>query len=388
MRPSEGCCVSWQPINLAAPEFDRPTEPPAVCGLIYRGKRHALSGPPEAAKTLAALIFGLEHMRSGLGTFALIDFEMGEHATRLMLHDLGATLEEIAAVYYVNPDAPPEAHDIESMAAAGVTLAIIDAAAGAYDISGLDDYQRKDAERFAHTWITPLWQREITTLILDHVVKNGEARGRYAIGSERKLGTVDVHLGCEAVRPVSRGGNGLIRVTTHKDRPGHLERPHPAELELYSDPETHAISWEFKAPSGKTEKGWKPTVLMEKVSRWLEQQEPLQSRNKVELAKLGAADYVRQAMDELTELGFVKETPGPRNARQLTVVRPFREDDLTSSDLVATSSDEVVSDFVSSSSAYRRDEDEDEVVDEPTSSNGNEHRPLFADVPEAFEDAA
>jgi hypothetical protein len=43
--------------------------------------RHAISGPPEAAKTLAALIFGLEWMRAGRGLFALIDFE-GANARR------------------------------------------------------------------------------------------------------------------------------------------------------------------------------------------------------------------------------------------------------------------------------------------------------------------
>ena len=46
---------NWQPINLAAPEFDQPTEPPALYGLIYAEKRHALSGPPEAVKTSARL---------------------------------------------------------------------------------------------------------------------------------------------------------------------------------------------------------------------------------------------------------------------------------------------------------------------------------------------
>jgi hypothetical protein len=57
--------VSWQRIDLSDPQYDRPTEPPAICGLIYRRKRHTISGPPESLKTLLALIFGLEHMRAG-----------------------------------------------------------------------------------------------------------------------------------------------------------------------------------------------------------------------------------------------------------------------------------------------------------------------------------
>src|SRR5262249_11905027 len=156
-------------------------------------------GPPEAAKTLAELILGLEWRRAGLGDFALIDFEMGEHATRGLLDDLGASLEEVASVYYVPATSLPEADDIAAVEAAGVTFAVIDSAAGAYGVSGLDDNKRADTEQFSRSWIAPLWTRGITTLIIDHVVKNSDNRGRYAIGSERKLGTVDVALGFEPV---------------------------------------------------------------------------------------------------------------------------------------------------------------------------------------------
>jgi hypothetical protein len=159
--------VSWRRIDLCDLQFERPAEPPAICGLIYRGKRHALSGPPEAAKTLAALIFGLENLHAGGGSFAIVDFEMGEHATRLLLHDLGATLDEIASVYYVSATGPPDQTDLDAITAAGVTLVIIDAAAGAYDASDLDDNKRADAERFSRFWIAPLWLRNITTLTLD-----------------------------------------------------------------------------------------------------------------------------------------------------------------------------------------------------------------------------
>jgi hypothetical protein len=47
-------------------------------------------------------------MRAGAGTFAIVDFEMGEHATRLLLQDLGATLDEIRSVYYTEASGPAE----------------------------------------------------------------------------------------------------------------------------------------------------------------------------------------------------------------------------------------------------------------------------------------
>jgi hypothetical protein len=297
----------WAPIDLSAPEYDLPTEAPDLCGLIYTGKRHALSGPPEAAKTLAALIFGLEHLRTAeCRRFALIDFEMGEHATRLLLNDLGATVEEIARVYYVAPDGPPTTADLVALSEAGVTLAVIDSAAGAYTVSGLDDNKRGDAETFSRTWITPMWQVGITTIVLDHVVKNSEARGRYAIGSERKLGAVDVHLGCEPVKALSRGGRGLVRVVTHKDRPGHLSRPVAAELVIQSDPATHRLTWEFKQPTEAADDsadGWRPTVLMDRVlEHFSGHSEPI-AKTTLARAVRGNYQYLLVAIDLLISEG-------------------------------------------------------------------------------------
>jgi hypothetical protein len=311
----------WTPIDLSAPEYDHPTEPPDLCGLVYTGKRHALSGPPEATKTLTALILGLEHLRAAEGRrFALIDFEMGEQATRLVLRDLGATLEEIARVYYVAPDGPPTTADLGALNEAGVTLAVIDSAAGAYTVSGLDDNKRGDAETFSRAWIMPMWRFGITTIVLDHVVKNSEARGRYAIGSERKLGAVDVHLGFEPVKALSRGGRGLVRVVTHKDRPGHLGRPVAAELVVGSDPVTHRVSWEFKQPTEAATDStdiWRPTVLMDRVLEHFGRDPGPIAKTTLAKAVRGNYQYLLVAIDLLISEGRLvfdgKRVTVPRN---------------------------------------------------------------------------
>jgi len=321
--------VTWLRVNLAAPEFDQPTEPPITCGLIYRGKRHAISGPPEAAKTLAALIFGLEHMRAGHGPFAFVDFEMGEHATRLLLGELGASLEEISSVYYVAPEGPPTDADVWAIKDAEVTLVIIDAAAGAYDASGLDDNKRMDAETFSRAWVRPLWLLGIATLLLDHVVKNSDSRGKYAIGTERKLGAVDVHLGLEAVKQLHRGAEGIVKITTHKDRPGHLQRPHPAELHLASDPDTWAITWAFKEPDATIASAddWKPTWYMEQVSREIEQHAEPVSRADIVAAIGRKRQHVLDAITHLVADGYAVETAGARGAKLTSSIHPFRVPD-------------------------------------------------------------
>ena len=166
-------------------------------------------------------------MRAG-NTVAVVDFEMGPYPTRRLLLDLGFTLDEIRdhVAYYDAPGEPGPA-DIAAMVEANVSFVVIDATAGAYDASNLDDNKRQDVERFARAWVRPLFEIGITSLLIDHVTKNVETRGAYMIGSERKLGGLDVHLGLELVgkKPLTRGGSAVVKVNVHKDRPGHLRRP-------------------------------------------------------------------------------------------------------------------------------------------------------------------
>jgi hypothetical protein len=316
--------MTWQPLNLAAPEYANRPEPPFLCGLVYRGRRHLFSGPPEANKTLVALLLGLELIRQG-ETFALIDFESGPEATRLMLEELGAGSDEIAKVIYVEADGPPTTDDIDSIAAA--SLVIIDAIAGAYDVSDLDDEKRKDAERFGRTWIDPCWKADKASLLIDHVVKNRANRGKFAIGSERKAGRADVHLGLEAVVQITRGTHGLVAFTTHKDRPGWLSRPRAAELELHSDPGTHAITWAFRTAIDQTHAadGWRPTVLMQRVSEYLERQSDGVPVTAIYRDVKGKRDYLRDAVAFLVGDGFANEQAGNRGSRLIRSTKPYHE---------------------------------------------------------------
>ncbi|MDW8339734.1 MAG: hypothetical protein RMM28_11405, partial [Thermoleophilia bacterium] len=271
--PWEG---AWQPIDLSKlPEV--PPQAPTLGGLgvAYPGKRHVFSGPQESAKTLFAYILGLEVLRHG-GVFCLIDFEMGRWDARDRLCGLGASPEELHKVIYYEPDGKmPERvpEQIIDLAEGSETVVVIDAAAGAFAYQELDDNKRMDVERFAAIYVEPFRRAGIATIVIDHVVKSSEARGNYAIGSERKVGQTDVHIGFSVVTPIKRGSTGIYRLTTHKDRGGFLKRGKLADLELHSDPETHAIRWELRAaPEVDREHPFRPTVKMEQVSRWLEKQ--------------------------------------------------------------------------------------------------------------------
>ena len=313
----------WQRINLADPAYAVPPDPPTILGLIYDGKRHVISGPPESTKTLVAYILLLEAQRAGQ-TVAIVDFEMGPTAARRLLGDVGATENEIAAIHYYEPDSPP-ANGYLALVVAGVRFVLIDAAAGAYDTSGLDDNARKDAEAFARTWIRPLWQAGVTTLVVDHVTKNADTRGKFTIGSERKVGQADVHISLEAVKSLSRGHTGIVKATVHKDRPGFLPRPTACMFHLSSDPDTHIISWEQKEPIAvePVTGEFRHTIYMERVSKVMESNPGhAWSKNELEDAVEGKRDHIRQALNELVTDEHVIATESGKWLRY-TLVRPF-----------------------------------------------------------------
>ena len=301
-----------------------------------------------------AFCIAVDEIRKG-ATVLHVDFEMFDFETRDRLRSMGVTDEELDRFVHVEPEAP---------ASDGVLgdlidnwrprLAIIDAAAGAYAAAGLDDHRRSDVGAFEQAFIDPLRIRDVATIVIDHVTKRLETRGSFAIGSERKIGATDVHLGFEARVAVGRGRTGIVKITTLKDRFGFLPRPTAAELELRSDPDTHAVTWEFRAADAGD--GWRPTILMEKVSGYLVLAGDEVSRNDVERNVTGKAQYLREAMDALVADGYVAEREGSRGARVLFSIRPFT----TSSHFVPSSSHEPDEVPRPSSLPLKGDEDEDE----------------------------
>ena len=308
---------------------ERPPTRPTLGGytLCYPGSRHVFSGPQESCKTLVAYLVAIGVRREG-GVAVLIDFEMGPDETRDRLVELGATGDDLDGILYAEPEEKLAPESVGVVLDVDPALVVIDAAAGAFALEGLDDNKRSDVEAFQQTYIRPFWLAGVATITIDHVTKAADTRGAYAIGSERKVGGTDVHLGFETVTALTRGGRGLYRIKTHKDRPGWLPRPALGELQVWSDPDTHALKAVVQPPATAeevAERGFRPTMLMERVSRHLELVRTPTSRNQIEQSVSGKAEYVRVAMDCLVREQYVVETGGERGGRMLSSLTPFRE---------------------------------------------------------------
>src|SRR5689334_16980287 len=100
--------MSWNVVDLSK-IGERPPIRPTIggVGIVYPGRRHLFSGPPEGGKTLAAYAIALAAIRQGEQVL-LLDLEMGSFDARDVLRDLGATDAELGdGLLYVEPDAGP-----------------------------------------------------------------------------------------------------------------------------------------------------------------------------------------------------------------------------------------------------------------------------------------
>lgn len=315
---------SWDPVNLTGLGERDPLLPNLAPDLpiLYPGKRHVFSGPPESLKTMISYLALLLAVRNGKRV-GVLNFEMDEFDARDMFRDLGASDLEIAQIVYRSPERGPKPADTEALIDERLDVVLIDAGAGMYDIEGADDNQRIQVEAAARKWITPLWKAGVSTVVLDHEPKNG---GRTVIGSERKAGQADVHLRFDSKLTLTRGGKGVVKITVEKDRSGYIRRTSPSGMEIHIESEMfgHALTYAVRSQAAGDEP-FRPTGLMERVSHEVER-EGGRSKTKVLDSIDSKRDHVLSAIECLVKEGYIAlEEKG--QSHLLHHVKPYTEHD-------------------------------------------------------------
>ncbi len=109
------------------------------------------------------------------------------------------------------------------------TLGIIDGVTESLALEGLEPNANAEIAAWLGRIPRRLARTGAATAVIDHVAKNPELRGRWAIGAQHKLAGVD---GCsiivELLSPLSRADNepvtGRARLVVAKDRPGWVRQ--------------------------------------------------------------------------------------------------------------------------------------------------------------------
>lgn len=170
-------------------------------------------------------------------------------------------------------------------------------------------------QAFYRSTLVPLKRDGIATLILDHTGKDID---RGARGGSAKTDNIDL-----AFELYSRGKDHLtLRCSHARFRDDALD--HPTFIHRTTSPLGHLIEAEPRVADHGP--GFRPTMLMEKISKWLELN-PGATKYAVERARLhskGERDTLRFALELLVNEGYVGTEDGKRGATHHRVVRPYR----------------------------------------------------------------
>jgi hypothetical protein len=211
------------------------------------------------------------------------------------------------------------------------TLIVIDAVGPAMGRQGLDENDNADVARWHADFIEVL-RAAVTLLLIDHVSRDRQTRQRGGRGGWMKLQLLDVSYGVKTFKAFSRTQEGSLKLSCAKDRFGtYAIGEIVAELHVTPHDNGDRIELEVRAPGeAATGGGWRPTGLMENLSKALERRsaaadDPPDREDTLDLVA-GRAQYKRQALANLVDGGYVDHFQDGRHQRYRSI-RPYREAD-------------------------------------------------------------
>jgi len=333
---------SWLDVDLSAILAGSYEPPKPVVGqrsdgvgLFYPGKLHSVASESEGGKTWLALAATFDEIKAG-NHCLYIDFEDSEEGIVGRLLSFGLPADVIAKQFhYKRPTQPinSEVHlsDLkDTLAQYEPTLAVIDGMTEALTLHGLKVNDNNDIVAFSEMLPRKLSRAGIATVVLDHVVKSADSRGRYAIGGVHKLNGLDgaAYL-LEPRDPFGVNERGRSTILIAKDRPGQLRKHglrrkdglhYFGDLIVESKTDSDA---EFEIrPAVKQSGPFRPTHVMRKISDVYEGSDVPLSQKTVLAIVRGDQSTARLAHALLRAGGYLTD----RTPHEL--LKPFREDEL------------------------------------------------------------
>ena len=332
---------TWRTVDLSA-ALDGTYEPPQPtvgartdgAGLFYPAKMHTVAAESEGGKTWLALAATMDEIKAGHHVVYL-DFEddQGTMAGRLLT--LGVDRERIHdQFHYIRPEhALGTGINLDDLHAVleqhSPTLAVVDGVTEAMTLNGLNPLDNSDAAKFSRLLPRRLTAAGAACVNLDHVTKDREGRGRYALGAIHKLNGLDgAAYTLENRKSFGVGVTGRSTLKISKDRPAQLRRnalPSSQGMWWYGDlvMQSHASDFAEVTVEPPIERpaDFRPTDLMARLSRLIAEKagdRGLSGRKVQDLAR-GKADNNRTALALLEIEGYITPTPHKH-------IRPFLED--------------------------------------------------------------
>jgi len=326
----------WQFVDLT-PILDGTYDPPTptllprndgIC-LLYTGRVHSLTGEPGGGKTWIALHLIADTLIAG-GTAMLIDYEDTPASAVSRLRTLGVDDQAMRDRFvYVRPDGPlidrqgrVAGHTMARLEALAADVVVIDSIGESLAAEGLKPNDDDQVTRWFRLLPRRLARNGAAVLGVDHRAKNKDDRGLWAIGSQRKLAAIDgaAYVAEVKVAP-TKTTDGHVRLICAKDRHGTHQRDH-----MVADVHIRNLDGGVRLHLAAPATTFRPTVLMERVSRFLEET-PTSSLRGVHRGVTGKNETLTLALNSLLAEGYVRCDTGGRGGQQWSSVEPFRAPD-------------------------------------------------------------
>lgn len=303
--------------------------------LFYAGEINGVHGEPGGGKSFIACEAVRQVLTMG-GSGIYLDYEDSARGIIGRLLALGCTPAEISERFsYVRPQGPfgaAERVELEArLAALNPDIVVIDGVTESVARQGLSE---NDAVEYS-TWaqLLPRWLASTgaAVVLIDHVAKDQEGRGRWQRGSGAKLAVITgAEYEIRVASPFSRKRAGRLRLILSKDRHGTVGEQNSAVADVTISPaadgEVMRISVDVPKTGQSPADPWKPTRLMEKVSEELERAaNPLTATAVKSIVHSEKPKLVTEAIGRLIAEGYVTEVKVGRS-KILRLDRPYHAD--------------------------------------------------------------
>lgn len=300
--------------------------------LLYAGKMHVFQAEPSSGKSWIALLAVAEVLAVG-GAAAYLDFEDTPTGILRRLLALGASPSAISErFYYTRPVSgfgPAELQHLRKILdRLNPDLVVIDGVGEALSRQGFSEDKADDVVRWTDLLPRMLARTGAAVLMLDHVAKNPEDRGRWARGSGAKLAVVDgASYQIKVRRPFSRHRPGEIDLVVAKDRPGGVGAIGEVAAKITIEPSAAGEHVAMRIDPKPVDQGptdtFKPTRIMARISQLLDETTaPLTATAVLSLVHSDVA-LKKEALTRLISEGYVVESS--KRPKILSLVRPYHD---------------------------------------------------------------
>lgn len=317
---------SWEAEDLAAilagtfePEVPTLFPRDDAVHLLYPRRVHSFHGESESGKSMVAQAECARVLRDTDGTACYVDFESDAATVVGRLLAMGAQPDAVAARFrYIRPDVKPDTSERDRTAYEGLMVQpcdviVVDGVTEGMGVFGVQSGRSEDEVSQWVRWFPRRLARATgaAVVLIDHVVKNADTRGRFAIGSQAKMAGLDgAAYTVEIRRPLGRGMRGAVSLRVAKDRPGGV-RPQCGQYRESDRTQEAAYVIVDSSDDGRIKIEVRPPMQddaqvrqdMETVSRFIEQNPECTQRK---FASGRHASRLAHAASRLADLGFIK----------------------------------------------------------------------------------